>query len=496
MVRLISNAEARRLDAEAQKNWGIPGLSLMEEAGLKLHLGLKEQLNNHPPGLSVVYLAGTGNNGADALVMARHSYLEKQWKVSVFSLGLGKTEENRIQRHICEKMGIPLFGPQDPDWEQRLAQAQVWVDGLWGVGLSVALRDPEAALLARLRNLQAGAKIEVAALDIPSALGYSPTVFDCRWTLACGPVKQVCYEPENRKFCGQILGYPLSFGENYADPVLLWEESDLENLLPKVGPDLYKNQRGHTFVLGGSEGLTGAPLLACRSAQAAGTGLVSLFCDPAVAGSLAGKAPSLMVHPWDGSTDKLTGADSLVIGPGWGRENRKSLLDDLLTLGENHKIPMVIDADGLWALGQIPPRRVDHPLIFTPHPGELHALTGKTAGLETAAQASRDWQSVVVFKGSVTWILAPDGRRAVWDGRCPALACAGSGDCLAGFAGAFLAWGLDAFQAASAAVVLHGTAGRSLALSDGWFNAEDLAPRAAWLARQFKDLRNDLPAGR
>lgn len=491
MVKLISNQEARRLDADAQKLWGIPSLSLMEEAALKLHLSLKEQLTDFPPDLSVVYLAGTGNNGGDALAMARHAFLEKKWRVSVFSLGPGKTEENRVQRTIGEKLGIPFFGPEDTAWVEKLSQARVWVDGLWGVGLTGPLRDQEAGLLDRLRLLQKELAVGVAAIDLPSGLDQKADVLECRWTLACGPAKQICYEPDKRHFCGIIIPHSLSFPEPDGASVQLLEESDLGHLLPEVNPDLYKNQRGHTYVFGGSENLSGAPLLACRSAQAAGTGLVSLFCDPPLAQALVGHHPSLMVHSWAGESLDLSRADSLVIGPGWGREGRDPFLDVLIRDAAKAKIPLVIDADGLGILPRLRPETRDpsHPFILTPHPGELRMLTGKPATLETAVQVSRQWHAVVVLKGSVTWIFSPDGRTAVWDGRCPALACAGSGDCLAGFAGAFLGWGMDPFQAAVTAVVLHGTAGRSLALSDGWFNAEDLPPRAAWMTRQYRDLK-------
>jgi NAD(P)H-hydrate repair Nnr-like enzyme with NAD(P)H-hydrate dehydratase domain len=113
--------------------------------------------------------------------------------------------------------------------------------------------------------------------------------------------------------------------------------------------------------------------------------------------------------------------------------------------------------------------------VVTPHPGEFRRLgAGEGNPVEAAAALARERRVTVVLKGSVTWIVDPAGRRAVWDGANPALGTGGSGDCLAGVVGAFLARGLGAFDAARAAVVLHAEAGRALAEAGGWFTADRL----------------------
>ncbi len=122
-------------------------------------------------------------------------------------------------------------------------------------------------------------------------------------------------------------------------------------------------------------------------------------------------------------------------------------------------------------------------MVLTPHPGEFRRLGAGDAPTVAAARSlARNRGVVVVLKGAVTWVVGPDGRGAVWDGANPALGTGGSGDCLAGVVGALLARGLGAFDAAAAAVALHGSAGRALASQGGWFTADRLPESIALLS--------------
>ncbi|HPG86663.1 MAG TPA: NAD(P)H-hydrate dehydratase, partial [Spirochaetales bacterium] len=185
-------------------------------------------------------------------------------------------------------------------------------------------------------------------------------------------------------------------------------------------------------------------------------------------------------------------------GPGWGADERNAARLESLW---DAALPLALDADALGLLATSCLARRCSPLLLTPHPGEFAPLAAVAAGaqpddpaaLELAARRTRFdtaavvaetaayFGAVVALKGSVTWIGDPDGRLAVWDGREPALATAGSGDVLVGLAAGFLARGASAWDAAKAAVIAHGLAGRALARR-GFFEADALLPEVARLS--------------
>jgi len=226
--------------------------------------------------------------------------------------------------------------------------------------------------------------------------------------------------------------------------------------------------------------MTGALILAARSAAAAGAGLISLGVDSELLSLVVPQVPAFQVRPGSDLVSLASRFDAWVVGPGWGRGgDRAGLLGGLWATD----LPLVLDADGLAAWADLGRPARNAPTVLTPHPGEFRNLVaGAAASVEAAAVLARDRGFTVVLKGSATWILSPDGRRAVWDGTEPALGTGGSGDCLAGVVGALLAAGLEAYEAAVAAVALHGAAGKGLARREGWFTADRLPEALALLS--------------
>jgi len=225
--------------------------------------------------------------------------------------------------------------------------------------------------------------------------------------------------------------------------------------LPKPGPTDHKYTRGHVVVAGGA--MHGASLLSAMAAQRGGAGYVTL-----VAEGQAGPA-SIVHHHGDLAKvidDSRVGA--VVIGPGLGRDRAARLLLDKALLGGR---PLMIDADALMllangGLGRL--RRLPSLPILTPHDGEFKALFGDLPGsrIDRARAAAVRAQAIVVLKGPDTIVAAPDGRAAIAPPAPGWLASAGTGDVLAGVAGACLARGLDPFDAACAAVWMHAEAAR------------------------------------
>jgi NAD(P)H-hydrate epimerase len=226
--------------------------------------------------------------------------------------------------------------------------------------------------------------------------------------------------------------------------------------------------------------MTGALVLAAHSAAAAGAGLITLGVDNPLISLIAPQVPAFQTRVITELMSLVSRYDAMVVGPGWGRgEDRLALLEEFWKTD----LPLVLDADALSAWTALNPTPRKAPVVVTPHPGEFLRLnTGSTASVANATKLAHNRGVTVVLKSAVTWIIAPDGRRAVWDGYNPALGTGGSGDCLAGVVGALLARGLDGFEAASAAVALHGVAGKQLADSHGWFTGDKIPQALAKVA--------------
>jgi len=474
MRRLVSSLAALEADRTAETVFGYPPWLLMEEAGIRLQDRLEAwRATGIVPQGTTAYLAGSGNNGGDALVMARQAFLRGGAGVTVVQVFPPSSESCRRQDALVRALGIPIL--EGLEAKAALVSSVVWVDGLWGSGLEGPLRPDRRQVLLDLEALRAEHDIPCLAIDVPSGLwagwGAGDPVLRARWTLSLGWLKDFCFHPEARDFMGTATEVPMAFPRPASSSAELLESLDLVDLLPKVGPGDHKGRRGHVVIVGGAPGMTGAVVLAARSAAASGAGLVSLGIDPGLVELVAPQVPAFQTRSVDTLGSQLARYEAAVVGPGWGRSSDRA---DLLRKLWATDLPLVVDADGLaaWVAASPGPRRA--PVVFTPHPGEFARLGALGAPVAAAAELARSQNLTVVLKGAVTWILGPDGRRAVWDGRNPALGTGGSGDCLAGVLGALLARGLGGFEAARAAVALHGEAGRRLAEGVGWFTADQL----------------------
>jgi len=254
----------------------------------------------------------------------------------------------------------------------------------------------------------------------------------------------------------------------------------VRNQIPRREASSTKFSAGSVLVVGGSRGLTGAPVLASMAAARAGAGYVTVAAPASVAPTVAAKLLEVMTvelpddpetGPKRGSSrmavERAARAQAMVLGPGLGRlpAAQKFARD----VAAHAKLPLVIDADGLNAhaeeggLEQLTKRGA--PTVLTPHAGELGRLLGLPSGeidahrLEHARSAAARARAIVVLKGDDTLVAEPEGRVAISPGGAPALATAGTGDVLAGVTAAFLSKEVDPFTAVCAAVLTHLTAG-------------------------------------
>jgi len=248
--------------------------------------------------------------------------------------------------------------------------------------------------------------------------------------------------------------------------------------VPRRGRESTKFAAGSVLVCGGATGLTGAPCLASEAAMRAGAGYVTAFVPASLNAIFEGRLLEVMTVPLPDDRGSLTPsgaervlersarADSLVLGPGIGRES--GAVELARRLARAAAIPLLLDADGLnahaGALAALAERRA--PTVLTPHAGELGRLLGDDSTtvdahrLRTVRSAAKVARAIVVLKGDDTLVADPAGRVAVSRGGAPALATAGSGDVLSGVIGAYLAKRMDPFHAACAGVFVHACAGR------------------------------------
>ncbi len=396
----------------------------------------------------VLVLCGAGNNGGDGYVVAAVLAAAGQ-RVRVAASGAPATGLARAARSRWTGAVATLAGA---------APVPVLVDALFGTGLSRALPTEVAGDLHRLGE---AARLRIA-VDLPSGIatddGAMPTVpprFEL--TLALGAVKPSHLLQPAAAHMGAVRLIDLGVSPASAAQVLA------PPTLPEPGAESHKFNRGMVAVIAGRMG--GAAELAAVSALRAGAGYVL---------HLGGRDPRGAPHAvvrrrWSDAALDDARIGAVVIGPGLGRDDTaRARLAVALASGR----ALVVDGDALHLIDVDAPR--DGPMILTPHAGEFAALFGESAGsrIERARSAAVRARAVVVLKGADTVIAAPDGQVAVAEGGSHWLSTAGTGDVLAGTAGAMLASGLPAFEAAGAAVWLHGAAARACGRS---FIADDLA---------------------
>ncbi len=455
-------AAIRRLEQRASA--GLAPHALMERAGLavaRLALALA------PHARTTWVACGPGNNGGDGFEAAMHL---KQWGKDPIVTWLG--EEARapddarasLQRARAAGVRFAAVAPRDFDFA---------IDALLGIG---ATRSPEGRLLQHIEALNAG-RAPVLAVDVPSALhadtGTAVACVRAAHTLSLLALKPGLFTAQGRDAAGAIWWDDLQVQDAEA-PAALLSGPPSASVRPHAS---HKGTYGDVAVVGGAPGMAGAALLCARAALHHGAGRVFVgFLDPA-APALDMQQPDLMVRPWD-SLD-FTGM-TVACGCGGGEAVRAALPRAFDAQA------LVLDADALNAIaGDAQSQsllraraRRSAPTVMTPHPLEAARLLELTATevqanrLGAARDLARRFGCVVVLKGSGTVIAAPDEAVRINPTGNARLAIAGTGDVLAGLVAARLANGEDAFEAASAAVYLHGLA------ADRWPAHEPLTASA------------------
>jgi len=489
-MKIVSAARMAEIDRVSIEEYGYPGIVLMENAGIRMFDRFISLCGDRS--LRLVFVAGGGNNGGDALVMARQAFFAGFKHISVILTSDKFSESAEIHRRICTNLKLPVYSWKNGETEKKEALgtiqcADVVFDGIIGTGLQGPLRGSAAEVVKEVN----GCGARKIAIDAPSGIGDSfkadyPSIRADR-TFTMGLPKIFLYRPAARPRCGDLevidIGFPPALTESESITGDFLSYDDLSGILPRMKKDAHKYTRGTVCVFAGSPGTAGAAFMTAEAAAHTRAGLVTLMLEKPLYDAAAGSFRSVMGRPWDASSNpdpaELKRFSALCVGPGWGFDTREPWLKACVASG----VPGVLDADGLTLLAKMNNRPdFNGNWVLTPHPGEFARCMGqdKEALLEdlpnAVLKAAERFNAVVVLKGHVTWIGEPDGHFYVIDGMNPALGTGGSGDVLSGVLAGLLAEGLTPGMAARAAVLVHTKAGRLCFNERGWFTAEELIP--------------------
>lgn len=486
---LYSVAEIRAIEEKAMAD--IPPGTLMQRAAraaASVALALLSRVADSP---KVLLVAGPGNNGGDALVMAvllADAGLHPTVMVSADPDRQPEDAQRALER--AQAVGVRLIAP-NPDAVRHPVVWDLVVDGLFGIGLGRPISGDLRSLVEAINSLDC----PVLALDVPSGLdadtgrviGEDGIAVRATHTLTFIGNKPGLHTFDGRDHAGEVQVAALDVAPELFVPARAWLGSVLHfaSSLRKRLHSSHKGSYGDVTVIGGAHGMVGAPVLSARAAAKSGAGRVFIsFLDEVL--PYDPSQPELMCRR---AGDLELDAGTIVIGPGLGTSDkalavlRKALQSDR---------PLVLDADALNLLAvhadlkdALAARSV--PSLMTPHPLEAARLLRLNTGevqssrLEAARRIALECNSVVILKGSGSVIARPDGKLIINATGNPALATAGSGDVLAGMCGALLAQSLPVWDAALAAAWMHGRAADRL-IEDGvgpiGVTASELIPAA------------------
>jgi hydroxyethylthiazole kinase-like uncharacterized protein yjeF len=439
--RPILTAERMRAAEQAAIDAGMPVETLMERAGA----ALAEATVRFGAPLPVLILCGPGNNGGDGYVAARH-LADRGIRVRVAALGDPKSD--------AAKWARSKFNGEVEQLGAETGRAPILIDCLFGTGLKKALQPDLVEQLLRLStdasvciacDLPSGAESDSGELlnDVP-AFGL---------TVTFGALKPAHRLMPAMHKCGRVVLADIGLAIDTA-----WREIGRPDL-PPLDPAGHKYSRGLVHALAGK--MPGAIALSAVAAARSGAGYVRVSTSRAIDG-----LPSAIVQTDTAILDDPR-IGCILVGPGMGE------IPQLLTLALTARAPKVIDADAIGQVGDAERLR-GQDAILTPHSGEFVRLFGKLPGnkAEQALEAACRSGAVVVYKGPDTVVASPDGRIGFAPPAPAWLASAGTGDVLAGMIAALRARGLEAFEAACAAVWLHG---RAAEIAGPHMIADDLA---------------------
>lgn len=475
-MKIFTATQIRELDRFTIEHEPIKSVDLMERAARALTWTISETWSNEVP---FVVFAGPGNNGGDALAVAR-MLAEKGYKLSVYLFNISNklSEDCAINRQrIVDGNRIKSFTEVKDEFDPpRLEKGTVIIDGLFGSGVNKPLAGGFASLVRYINKSQA----EVVSIDMPSGLmaedntyNIGTNIIQADLTLTLQHKKLAFLFAENQQFIGKLKVLDIRLSKEGEE--ILWtrysiaEENDIRKLLLKRNEFAHKGEMGHALLLAGCHGMAGAAILAARACLRAGSGKVTVRTARRNNDIMQISVPEAII-----SADKedhhisealpMEDYDAVGIGPGIGTNEHTAIA--IITQIRRSQVPIVLDADALnilashraW-LQQLPPG-----VIMTPHPKEMERMAGNRFSnsyerLCKAQDMAEQLKAYILLKGKYTALCTPDGNIIFNSTGNAGMATAGSGDVLTGIITGLLARGYQKGDACLLGMYLHGLAG-------------------------------------
>ncbi|MDR0894613.1 MAG: NAD(P)H-hydrate dehydratase [Prevotellaceae bacterium] len=499
-MKIFTTSSIALLDAYTIEHEPIESIDLMERAARALTAAIAGRYND--AGTPFVIFAGPGNNGGDALAVAR-LLAARQRRVAVYLFNPKNTLSpdclTNKERLLAEAPAVEFHEVALQVVLPKLTAGVVVIDGLFGSGVNKPLAGGFASVVKYINASPA----HVVSIDMPSGLMGEDNSYNTRahiihadLTLSLQLPKLAFLFAENEEFVGRWETLDIGLSREAIDRTetdyYLTEIDEMKRLLKPRNRFAHKGNFGHALIIAGQQGMAGAAILSARACLRAGAGLLTVhvpLCNnpivqtavPEAMTELDAEEQYFACCPPDTNTYQV-----IAVGPGIGQEPETE--DALLELIDNCQVPMVIDADAINLLGTRRDylNRLPSGTILTPHPKELDRLVGKSQNsherLMKAIKLAHSAQIYIIIKGHYSCIVTPKGTCYFNPTGNPGMATGGSGDVLTGIVTALLAQGYASEEAARLATFVHGMAG------------DDACLKIGETAMTASDIVNSLPA--
>ena len=473
-MKILSCTQQREADAYTMEHHSILSINLIEKAAGKLTDAICKRWDKSH---RFVVFAGPGNNGCDALAVARMLFLKNyQVEVVFFNISRQPSQESLTNIHRLQECGctnyievISEFTPPE------LTKEDIVIDGLFGSGLNRPLEGGFAGVVRYINASDA----KVVAIDVPSGMMGEDNSMNIRQNIIRADVtlsiqfpKLAFLFPENEEFVGEWevldIGISPEYSEQAETHFFQTEEKEVRSVVKPRKKFAHKGNFGHALLIAGSYGMGGASVLAAKSCLRSGVGLLTVHAPVCNHQLLQISVPEAMVlddvhELFFAEAEDLDNFQAVGIGPGLGQDTAtaRAVIDQV----GNCYLPMVIDADAINIFSSYRNHltRIPKGSILTPHIKEFERLVGRCSNsferLTKAKELAAYLECYIVLKGAWTTIITPEGNFHFNPTGNPGMATAGSGDVLTGILTSLLAQGYTAEEACKLGVFVHGKAG-------------------------------------
>ena len=475
-MKIFTSAQIHELDRYTIDHEPIKSVDLMERAAKAITRAVAEEWTTHTP---VVVFAGPGNNGGDALAVAR-LLTNEGYKVRTYLFNITNhlsddcvTNRQRLLDGRHAKDFTEITAKFDPP---ELTADTLVIDGLFGSGLNKPLAGGFASLVKYINQSPA----KVVSIDVPSGLMSEDNTYNVRANIIHATLTLTLHEKklaflfgDAQQFIGRLKVLDIRLSQEYIQKTeaqyYVLEESDVRSRLLHRDDFAHKGNMGNALIVAGSYGMSGAAILATRACMRSGAGKITVHTPKKNYGVMQISVPEAVLH-MDHEETAFTeavdtdGFDALGIGPGLGCQETTAIA--MIAQIRRAQCPIVADADALNILASHRAwmQQLPKGIIMTPHPKELDRLTGSPANadferLHRTRELAQSLQAYIILKGHNSALCLPDGQVVFNPTGNSGMATAGSGDVLTGIITALRARGYHQHNACIVGMYLHGLAG-------------------------------------